>query len=46
MDDDKAAGLTFHTPAVIVTIKLRLQSRLVLSRTSFPVDELGPDYRN
>ena len=29
------AGLTFHDPLAIFTIKLLLQCRLVLSRTSF-----------
>jgi len=28
--------LTFHDPLAIFTIKLLLQSRLVLSHTSFP----------
>jgi hypothetical protein len=34
MNKDTAAGLTFHGPLAIFTIKL-LQSRLVRSRTSF-----------
>jgi hypothetical protein len=36
MNDDEAARLTFKNLVVIFTIKLLLQSRLVLSRTSFP----------
>lgn len=35
MNKDNAAGLTFHDPLAIFTIKLQQQSRLVLSRTSF-----------
>jgi hypothetical protein len=34
--DDKAAGLTFKKLVVIFTIKLLLQSSVVLSCTSFP----------
>jgi hypothetical protein len=34
MNQDNAAGLTFHDPLAIFTIKLLQQSRLALSRTS------------